>query len=67
MHLVKDTRCPGVRRVVKKQQTRGRDPATVPRNIVAENGKSITVSLSESVFHGSESVPETVNRYCFSV
>jgi serine/threonine protein kinase len=29
VHLVRDTRCPGVRRVVKKQQTRGRDPATV--------------------------------------
>ena len=35
--------------------------------IVAENGKSITVSPSESVFHRSESVFETVNRYRFSV
>ena len=35
--------------------------------IVAENCKSFTVSPSESVFHRSESVSETVNRYRFTV
>ena len=37
------------------------------RSIVAENGKSITVLPYETVFHRSESVSETVNRYRFTV
>ena len=42
-------------------------PTAATHAIVAENGKSITVSPSESVCHRSESVFEKVNRYRFTV
>ena len=45
----------------------GNSQAQLRGLIVAENGKPITVSPSESVFHGSESVSETVNRSRFNV
>ena len=50
-----------------KSPVGGQTPGLPAAAIVAENGKSITVSPSESVLLRSESVSETVNRYRFSV